>query len=72
MDHLTQPLVAERALDVGGLDAADLAQLGGVIVDQPPREVAALRFGERHHLARLEVPGDVHEARRQEALAPFS
>ena len=43
VDDLADSLVAQRALDVRGLGAADLPQLGRVVVDEPARELAARR-----------------------------
>src|SRR5438093_13634258 len=72
MDDLGQPLVAQRLLDLGRLGAADLAQLPGVIVDEPPRELRTIRLGQRDHFTRAEIALDADEARGKEALAPLS
>src|SRR5258705_6057078 len=72
VDDLADPLVAQRALDVRGLGAADLPQLGRVVVDEPARELSARRLHERDHLARLEIARHLDETGRQQALAPLS
>src|SRR6266404_1177205 len=71
VDDFVEALVAEPRHDVTRLGAADPAQLAGVEVDEPARELPAVPH-ERHHLARREVALDVHHARGQQALSMMS
>jgi hypothetical protein len=43
VDHLVAALAVERPLDVAGVDTAELFNLGHGVVDQPVRELAAVR-----------------------------
>src|SRR6185436_8454895 len=72
VDDLADSLVAQRALDVRGLGAANLTQLGRVVVDEPARELPSRRLHEGHHLTRLEIARHLDQARGQQALAPLS
>src|SRR5689334_20952461 len=71
VDDLVEALVSEARGDVACLGPADATQLAGVEVDEPPRELPAVAH-QGHHLARREIPLDVHHARGQEALSMMS
>src|SRR5439155_20672084 len=71
VDDFVEALVAEARRDLTRLGAADPAQLAGVEVDEPARELSAVPH-ERHHLARREVALDVDDAGGQQALSMMS
>src|SRR5690606_35806774 len=71
VDHLVEVLVAQDLVNLLRAAALDPGELLRSVVDQTAGQLPAVLIEDLHHVAFLKLPGDAHDPRGQEALAPL-